>query len=82
MPICSCKSDNVSRELNKCWKLYRFGAEGRIEHGDQDSVIYPGNPTVLRENHDSFQTTHRSLLPQFRRYSSDVDSSGCFAVWL
>ena len=47
MQICSCKSDNVSRQLSKCWKLYRFGAGGRIEHGYQGSVIVLGKSTCF-----------------------------------
>ena len=42
MLSCACKLDNVSRQLTKCWKLYRFGAEGRLEDGDQCPVIVPG----------------------------------------
>ncbi|MEI6335673.1 MAG: hypothetical protein WCS87_14035 [Methylococcaceae bacterium] len=43
-------------------------------------LSFPGNPPVLRENHDSFQTTQRSLLPQLQRNSKgDVDSTGTIA---
>src|SRR5512139_2780024 len=42
LQICSCKSDNVSRQFSKCWKIYCFGAAGRINYSYQDSVIVLG----------------------------------------
>ena len=42
MLICPCKPDKVSRQLSRCWKLYRFRAKGRIEYSYQDSVIVSG----------------------------------------